>query len=973
VREEPAQGRLARTFELRDWLVAVDDAATPIVEEGRHFSGIITQMVLAFVRDEHGKDVVSRVLRRAGLEAMEDQLFDDAAWVSYSHLRSLFEAVGELVGRDALRRAASASRDEDARPDMTQMMQDFGTPGNLLRTALEYDTAFGISSILMFHGEEMGPGDWLLRQTFSEGFEPFREFCAFTCGLHTLLPSLFGLGLADVAEESCICDGALECTFRLRWQATADVSHQKEFFETRARLLEVRLETLQRTVLDLISAPDPEQGLRGVLEAAARSVHVPAYVLSVDQSVSLPKHLLYAGIGPDEAATLAASLPEHLRLGSPGMVVVEVASTRCSFGYLAVLDAGTRQFLPQEHALVRSYAALAAAALDSATALEEARRQATSAGTLLDLSSSLSELRSTEEIAFILARAVESVIDCDRSVVLINDSSTDLVRIAASHGFPEPFEQQLSGITLPSSLAAAMSGGLVFYDELEIAAFRTNVDLPFDTRPAAGASAPMVANGELIGALVVLVNDRPERLLRHTSLGEALRGLSGQAAVAIRNARLVDQIRHQALHDGLTGLPNRTLVLDRLEQALARSKRDGTAVSALFIDLDGFKEINDTLGHAAGDRLLVALADRLRVTLRDSDTLGRLGGDEFVVVAEGASLSAGPQAIAERILEVLREPFQLEGYEDARLTLTTSIGIALGHRASAGELLRDADIALYNAKDRGKNCFVLYQPEMSKRMRDRFHLAKDVRSAIEGQQFFLLYQPFFDLGLGTVIGAEALLRWQHPERGVVDAQDFVPLLEEIGVVTEVGRWVLEEATRQGRRWHQMGHPLDVSVNVSRWQLESGRLAEDVARALALTGFDPCSLTVEIAESSITRDSTSVIAELLRIKELGVKVVIDDFGTAYSSLAYLSQFPIDGVKIDRSFIASIDDSNEAGTLIHVLLELGKTLGLRTMAEGIETSGQVSRLQQERCDDGQGFLLARPLTPEALEELLAAPPA
>ncbi|MGH8996832.1 MAG: putative bifunctional diguanylate cyclase/phosphodiesterase, partial [Acidimicrobiales bacterium] len=440
------------------------------------------------------------------------------------------------------------------------------------------------------------------------------------------------------------------------------------------------------------------------------------------------------------------------------------------------------------------------------------------------------------------------------------------------------------------------------------------------------------------------------------------------AAVAISNAQLVDQVRHQALHDALTGLPNRSLVLDRLEQALSRVKRDGGAVAALFIDLDGFKVVNDSLGHAAGDLLLVAVADRLRATVRGSDTLGRLGGDEFVVVAEGASLAAGPQPVAERILEVMHTPFELEGA--GRLAITASVGIAMGHRELAGDLLRDADIALYQAKEQGKNRFVLYQPQMSQPALDRMAVEKEVRIGAERQQFFLLYQPFFDLCTGQVIGAEALLRWRHPERGVIEAQEFFAVLEDIGLSTEVGRRVFGEAIRQGSHWHQLGFPIDISVNVSRGQLESGHCANDLAQALSHFGFPPSSFIVEVAESSFSHNLPNVLLELSRVRKLGVRVAVDDFGTAYSSLAHLSQFPVDEVKIDRSFIARIDGGDDGGGLIHVLVELGKALGLRTLAEGIETTAQVSHLQRERCDGGQGFLLARPLSAEAVEELLAS---
>lgn len=705
--DEPSAVRLTMT------------AVEATVDGDRHFSGIIPHMVVTYLAETYGPDVLRQVLLQANA-GTEDELRDEHAWMPYQRLRSLLEAVNRLLGPEVLGQSAITGRlHEESGADMTQMLQDFGSPGNLLRSVLTYDTAFGLSTILKIEGEELGPGEWNLTQRFHDGFEPFREYCSFSRGLHALFPTLFGLPPAEVDEEECACDGALVCTFHIRWDSTADVTHLKSYFETRSRILETRLETIQRTVMDLISAPDPEEGLRRVLEAAARSVHAPAYVLAIDRAVPVTQRLHFTGIDELDAIAMAESLSEHLGTETPGMLVLEVASTRCSFGYLALIEPTLRQFIPQERVLVQSYAWLAAAALDSATALEEARRQAITARTLLELSNSLTELRSTEQMALNLARAVPSVVDCDRSIVLVHDPSVGELHVAATHGFPESLEHQLSKATLPSTAVAAFSGGVAFYGEGEIASFQETHGITLGGVPVAAASAPMVANDEFIGALVVLVTGGPERLRENPTLGEALRGLSGQAAVAIRNARLVDQVRHQALHDGLTGLPNRTLVLDRLEQALSRAKREDAAAAVFFIDLDGFKEINDTLGHAAGDHLLVAVADRLRATLRDSDTLGRLGGDEFVVVAEDTSLFEGPQAIAQRILDVLKPPFRLEAGAGARLIVTTSIGIALGHRESAGELLRDADIALYHAKGHGKNCFALFQPEMSRRMLDR--------------------------------------------------------------------------------------------------------------------------------------------------------------------------------------------------------------------------------------------------------------
>jgi diguanylate cyclase (GGDEF)-like protein/PAS domain S-box-containing protein len=429
-----------------------------------------------------------------------------------------------------------------------------------------------------------------------------------------------------------------------------------------------------------------------------------------------------------------------------------------------------------------------------------------------------------------------------------------------------------------------------------------------------------------------------------------------------------DELRHQALHDFLTGLPNRALILDRAEQMLVRARRTHGPVAVLFVDLDNFKDINDSLGHAAGDQLLKAVATRLTGVLRASDTVGRLGGDEFVVLAEGGSLEAGAELVAQRLLDVLREPFLLDSAGPSVHTVTASIGIADGDRPQAADLLRDADLALYRAKAAGRNRFQMFASEMHTAAQDRLGMDADLRTAVDRGEFYLDYQPTFGLDDINTIGVEALLRWAHPTRGIIAPIEFISRLEEIGLILPVGRWVLSEACRQGAAWQREGLPLTVSVNVSGRQLDSESFVGDVIDALTTTGFSPRSLILEITETILMRDAKNTIDRLNTLKAAGVRIAIDDFGTGYSSLAYLRQFPVDILKIDRTFIAAMSDSTEGEALLHTLVQLGKRLGLHTVAEGIETEDQLHRLQAQDCDTGQGFLIAKPMSPDAITEFV-----
>ncbi len=438
-----------------------------------------------------------------------------------------------------------------------------------------------------------------------------------------------------------------------------------------------------------------------------------------------------------------------------------------------------------------------------------------------------------------------------------------------------------------------------------------------------------------------------------------------------RALRLVDerteQLHHQALHDPLTGLPNRALILDRIDRMLVRGRRQHTPTGVLFLDLDDFKDINDTLGHRAGDELLVAVGARLRSALRDGDTVGRLGGDEFVVVTEGSLLPGGTKAVADRVLAALSPPFEIAA-NDVPLSVTASIGFAEGDRPTPEELLQDADIALYEAKAGGKRQAARFYSSMKDAADELRQLELDLHGALDDRQFFLVYQPIVDLTTGEFSGVEALLRWRHPARGIVMPDQFIPTLESSGLIVPVGGWVLEEACRQGATWNRSGHALRISVNVSGKQLDRDRIADDVHSALSKSGLDPGQLILELTESTLMKDVEATIERLHLLKAIGVRIAIDDFGTGFSSLAYLRRFPIDILKIDRLFVSSMTTTVEAAAIVHTLVELGKALGIETIAEGIETDDQHQRLSAENIDHGQGFLFARPMEAHELDHLL-----
>ena len=433
---------------------------------------------------------------------------------------------------------------------------------------------------------------------------------------------------------------------------------------------------------------------------------------------------------------------------------------------------------------------------------------------------------------------------------------------------------------------------------------------------------------------------------------------------------LEHQLRHQALHDGLTGLANRTLFTDRVGHALARRSGPGDGVAVLFIDLDDFKTVNDGLGHAAGDALLEEVASRLADALRGGDTAARLGGDEFAVVLENPASDDAVLDVVGRVQSALRAPFVIDGRE---IQVTASIGVALDHGepTSADVLLRNADVAMYQAKSRGKNRYQVFEAGMHTLVCERFELKGDLGTALEEEQFRLLYQPIVSLNTGEVTGAEALVRWRHPRQGLLSPDTFIPLAEETGFIVPLGRWVLDTACAQLRRWRDEHPELDlgVSVNVSMRQLESPGLLDEVRAALERFRLPPAALTLEMTESILMADMDTASRRLSELKELEVVLAVDDFGTGYSSLGYLQRFPLDVIKIDRSFIQPLGRRAQQTDVIRAIVDLARSHGLRTVAEGIETHRQVALLQALGCESGQGFHFARPATAAAVEGLLA----
>jgi diguanylate cyclase (GGDEF)-like protein len=939
----------------------------PAESSGRDVSGFVLQYLFSYLETCEPEGTLEDVLRGANETRSFASLRTGTTWSSYAQFRRLLESTATVLGGPPTLSLVSLHVfDLIQSPAMAESLAAEDSPAAVFTSlpALMQSTI----PVVELLTEDLGPDECRIRFRFRDGHEGFPENCAYQLGLLAALPRVYGSPVAEVISEACQCDGAPYCQARLRWTPINSDAARMLRAELQSRLSEARLQEFQATLAGLVSGDGVQIVLSRVVGATARAVPALFHVLDIDASAVTDRWVCAEGIEQAEAALVCAQLALTPVEESPTNVqLTPIASNGYHYGHLVSVRADVARFKDFERSILESYARLAASALDSERAIVDARQQASTAQALLALSSSLSELASTEEMVRRIAHAVPAIVSCDRVVVWIIEPGEKIGKVSATFGFDPATEAELRTISVRVPGNAGFVTEVYRHDLMRPLAFPTVL---LASGSVEALSFPIIYANEAYGWITVDVTTHAERLGGDAHITERLKGLAGQAAVAVRNGRLLAEIRHQALHDSLTGLPNRVLVLDRISQTLSRARRELTDVAVLFIDLDGLKDVNDTLGHALGDKLLQAVAARFAGTLREADTVARLGGDEFVVLADGPSLAAGPEQLAERLLQVLVEPFGLGARGQVPTRISASIGIAVGLRESAEELLRDADVAMYSAKGAGKNRYAFFEAEMQTERRYRHELEMDLQAAIGTDQFFLAYQPIFNLKTMAVVGTEALLRWRHPVRGLFQPDAFIPALEASGLIIPVGRWVLLEACRQASAWRRAGYSTRMSVNASTRQLDGDSLVSDVSFALSSSGLPADDLSIEITETGLMVDAKSAKEQLSALKALGVRIAIDDFGTGYSSLAYLQQFPVDSLKIDRSFIAGMGESREGDALIHTLMQLGRALHLETLAEGIEEAAQLTQLQFERCELGQGFLLARPMPAEEVEKLLAA---
>jgi len=716
--------------------------------------------------------------------------------------------------------------------------------------------------------------------------------------------------------------------------------------------------------------------LRGAVERASEAFEAEAAAIVLQGSVA-------ASIGfpvdrtPTQSLLAAAGRLEDT-LEVPGVGTCFVQTVPLEVGgddATLVLARSESAFSREEVSLLRAMTRALSLMLDNLRALSSLRERQEVMERLSEIEHLISRRAPLQEVLDAVTKGTAEVLGDDIAVLyFLDEADGAALRATSTFGVSPRFPpDQIRGQVGRGALGRSVAEDRLVAVE-DYAEFPDAVGVAIKSGVQATIATPVHEHGQVIGSLVVA--SRVPHRSYSAAEREVLQSFAEHASLAVTDARTVEALHeavgdalHKALHDPLTGLSNRARFLDRLDHALTIRHRPGMEVAALYVDIDDFKLVNDRFGHAAGDRLLVEVAERLAGAVRRGDTVARLGGDEFAVLLEQTSGQADAQQSAARVLDTFVHPF-VAAHTD--LSVSASVGIAVAIPGdSPDEVLRNADVAMYRAKGAGKGCAVTFEAGMYESLLDKIELEADLRRAVDSEDIEVYFQPIVDLESERVVGVEALARWHHPTRGLVPPAIFIPLAEESGVITKLGRQVLFRACSsmgELHRRHPDDPPLSVSVNVSARQLQGSGLVEEVSRALAAGGLEPGSLVLEITESVLMQDTEGTLARLAELKGLGVRLALDDFGTGYSSLSYLRRFPVDLLKIDQSFVSAVCARDEVRLIIEAIITLADALGLQSVAEGVEELDELAALRDVGCRLGQGFHFAKPMPIEALERFL-----
>ena len=917
-----------------------------------------TRLLVDHVRHRGGDDAVVALLESAGLDLDLDLTSSGDA---HTAKIALFEAASTILEDPDLGRHAGESLLELGDPGLLPVLQALGSPAGVLRALVSASSAYAPNAAVEV--VEVRETDAVVRYRVETPHAPNRHDCGYTRGVLSRVAPVFGLPAAEVEHPACQVDGADACVYHVRWSA---VPRKNRLIGRRARrdqlkALSARFWELEGDTLDLIGPDDdPWAALEAIADRAAEAVGASGHVLVLTRADVTEPVVVHDGFVGGSSSLVDEVLHGLTDDDDPFRIVAEVASDHHRYGYLIATFDDATELLAESRTILKAYARRAAVALDAAATINDARIREETASVLLQLARSLSELTTVADISQRLSELVPMVTGAQQAGVMLYDHASRCLRMGASWGVPAHLQAEIDTLVVPVDAAS--------------------VDLPSD-----GERPTVIPRAEAVGFFADIMDRHDESLLAlvpmrvrgrlrgmitagwrddwavgpRDVLEERLRGIAAQAATALENATLLEQVRHQALHDALTGLPNQSLFADHVATEIARAKRNRARVAVAVLDLDRFKTVNDSLGHGAGDALLVEVAKRLRSAMRAPDTVARMGGDEFTLLLPDMH-DGGERRVAERVLEAFAQPFELDGH---RIRISPSVGLSVypDDGDSFDQLLRCADIAMYRAKERGRNTWACYATGMADPGFDRLTLENDLDRALQRKELRVAYQPIAHVTGAQLVGSEALVRWSHPELGLLTPQDFLPIAADMGMAAEIDGWVLRQACLElGAATAAGARPGSVAVNLSSRTLLHPALERLVADALAAGGLDPNRLVVEVHDE-LTGDSGALLADrLAALRAIGVRVALDDFGRGPSSLGRLEHLPIDQLKVDSVFLNGIESLTAPAPVLQAVVTLGRGLGFELVAEGVETKVQRAFAEQVGFDLVQGWYVGRPVS-------------
>ena len=839
-------------------------------------SGALTATLVRYLERIAGEDGVRMALELAGETRPLAEVADPGGWSTNDQTVALFDAAGEVTGDPDVGRRIG----EEIVPvptsaaATTAILKSFGSVGEVMRnigvTASKYTTSIQMDAV------DIGDHHAVVSCETLPHYRRHRQFCGYTMGILGQTPRLFGMDVAHVSETQCQADGASHCLYKVEWDPTTspeyDPQRELEFLRTQLESVSSRFEALQVSASELVSAAGVDEALAAITMQARMAIRSPQFLLAVRTSAGGKLRIHHDGLADAEAHSLSAAILADDPDDKDGSrLIVDVASRDTYFGRLAAIQPEGHKFFKEETRLLGAYAGIAAAALSTAAALDEARMREQQATALLGLARTLADANDRDEVAHLLARAVPEVIDCDEAGVMLWDAATATISPAALWVTGFGAARGLGPVMVGPDASPVLS--LMLTDPAPTFVGVADRDPLVRTLMADATTAlvvPITSKGVFYGVIVTCVSDASDRMSDQPCVTRPLVGMADQASTALENADLLERMRHQALHDALTGTPNQRLLQDRVESAIAIARRHPERVGVLFLDLDRFKNVNDTLGHPTGDLLLQQVTARLQSVVRESDTVARLGGDEFAILLHRLEDESGACIVAQKLLDVLEQPFTLG---ENRAYVSGSIGIAVhpDHGTDYKSLLKNADAAMYAAKARGRGVFEVFDSSMQARDHTHLALEADLHMAVERGQLRVLYQPQVEFESMQIVGAEALVRWEHPELGMIAPDQFIPLAEETGLIVKIDAWVLRTACQQAGEWRRSGlGDLRVAVNLSGRDLRDPSLPSRVSRAIADAGIEPWQLELEVTER-VVEAAGDLFVVLEQLRALGVRL------------------------------------------------------------------------------------------------------